>query len=84
MNIKQTKKFGKLFMATTVESAKTYWPQVAGIVIGTILAEDDDKSLFDKVSLGLGRGVIAAGSIAAVSTVINRKEVMDFVAEEED
>ena len=84
MNIKQTKKFGKLFMATTVESAKTYLPQVAGIVIGTILAADDDTSLFDKVSLGLGRGVIAAGSIAAVSTVINRKEVMDFVAEEED
>ena len=84
MNTTQKKKFGKLLMATTVESAKTYWSPVAGIVIGTILAEDDDKSLFDKVSLGLGRGVIAAGSIAAVSTVINRKEVMDFVAEEED
>lgn len=40
MNIKQAKEFGKASMETTVEFAKTCWPQIVGLIILGVLLEE--------------------------------------------
>ena len=83
MNIKEAKRLAGVVLLTTGEFAKTYSPQLTGVIIGSIIGDNTDRPLLDKLSTGVGRASLVAlgGGIAA--TVVNRKDVLELVKDED-